>query len=156
MADEVKKEDQAASTGTEVKNDDAGASSADTGLDLADALAQALERETKVIEERDNYKAGMLKAKGKTSAGESAGDETKDSSATASAIEKLLLRNKELELAAANRSQTSTGGQGGSTETPFKVGDNMLSDAQLQDLKGRGWDDVKIARFKFNLQKNRT
>lgn len=158
----VENENQEAAAGTEVENDGAGASSANDGVDLALALAEALEREesekalrVKAESDRDNYKLGLLKAKGKTATDGNEGKET-ISPETTSAIEKLLLRNKELETAAVNRSQTGSGGQGTSTETTFKVGDNMLSDAQLQDLKQRGWDDTKIALFKKNLQKTRT
>lgn len=157
MADEVKTNDQAASTGTEVENNGAGASSANEGVDLADALAQALEREEKITKERDNYKEGMLKAKGKLPADDKTGEEKQgaDSPEVKSAIEKLLLRNKELETAATARSQIGSGGQGASTDTTMKVGDNLLSEDQVKELKARGWDDVKIARFKVNLQKTR-
>lgn len=155
----VENEGQSAATGTEVENNGAGASSANDGVDLALALAEALEREesekalrVKAESDRDNYKLGLLKAKGKTATGGTEGTEIISPEAT-SAIEKLLLRNKELETAAANRSQTSSGGQGASTETTMTVGDNMLSAAQVQDLKARGKSDEWIARFKANLQK---
>lgn len=158
MADEVKTNDQTASTGTEVETTDAGASSADTVALLADALAKALEREEKSNQERDNYKEGMLKAKGKISTEEIDGKEKAldaNSPELVSAIEKILLRNKELETAAANKSQIATGGTGTSTDTTMKVGDNTFSDDQLKDLKARGFDDAKIARLKANIHKTR-
>lgn len=153
----VENTDQNAAAGTEVETNDAGASSAKDGeLDMAEALLKALERAEKAEKDRDNYKEGMLKAKGKNQAGEKEGEDAAAvSPEVASALEKILLRSKELETAAAARAQIASGAQGASTDTSMKVGDNMLSDGQMQDLKARGWDDNKIARFKQNLMKSR-
>lgn len=159
MSDEVKKVDQAASTGEEVKKDDVAASTtnAETDLDLAEELVKALERAAKAETDRDNYKEGMLKAKGKLKTDETATDETgsTDSAAATSGLQPLLRRIKELETAAANRTQISTAGQGAGSETTMKVGDNMLSSDQIKALQAKGWDDKKIARFKQNLINSR-
>lgn len=132
--------------------------------DLAEALKQSLEREAKVIVERDNYKEGMLKAKGKIKTDEGADEgegegekaKTTDTSAELIGLVKTLInRNQELVTASVNRQQISTAGQGGSAETKIEPTDNLLSAAQVNDLKTRGWDDKKIARFKENLLKTR-
>lgn len=156
MADEVKKDSEQASAQEEVKKTDVDASATDTEdeLNLAEELVKALEREQKLTEERDNYKEGMLKAKGKLKGDEDAGDETKKDS-LAPALQPLLRRIKELETAAANRNQISTSGQGTGSETTLRVGDNMLSADQIVALKAKGWDDKKIARFKENLKNSR-
>jgi hypothetical protein len=155
----------AGTTVVEKKEDEATASQ---GFNLADALEKTLERAEKAEKDRDNYKRGLLKAKGKTEEDEEEPDvedldtriangvaraladkETKDST------QQLLKRIKEMEKAFENKSQLSNAGVGTGTESQLKVGDNQLSDAQLADLKGRGWDDAKIARFKQNLLKVR-
>lgn len=154
MADEVKKVDQVASTGEEVKKTDVAASTTATedDLNLAEELVKSLEREQKLTEERDNYKEGMLKAKGKLK-GDDGVNETTDS--TPAALAPLLRRIKELETAASNKSQISTSGQGTSSETTLKVGDNMLSADQIKALQAKGWDDKKISLFKKNLLNSR-
>lgn len=162
MSDEVKKVTEAASTQEEVKKDDVAASpTKEEVAELAEALAQSLEREDKTAKERDNYKQGMLKAKGKLKASETEEEEvtteTKDTSSELIGVVKTLLkRNQEMETALVNRSQISTAGQGSSSETKVEVGDNLLSPDQLKDLKGRGWNDEKIARLKAHLQKARS
>ncbi len=161
MADEVKKVTEAASTQEEVKKEGVEASPTKEELaEMAEALAQSLEREEKLSKERDNYKQGMLKAKGKLKADETEEEEvteTKDtSSELISVVKTLLKRNQEMETALVNRSQISTAGQGTGSEAKVEVGDNLLSPDQLKDLKARGWDDTKIARLKANLQKARS
>jgi hypothetical protein len=165
MADEVKKVDPTASAGAEVKKEDAAASPAG-GIDLADTLMSTLDKLEKSEKERENYRIGMLKAKGKVKddAGE---DEEKDTEAQPVKVaatesseiigiaKQLIKRNQELETAMLNKSQIANSPQGGSSETVFKVGDNMLSEAQIGALKAKGWDDKKISRFKENLLKVR-
>lgn len=161
----------AADTTTEVKKESSDASTT-TGIDLADALEQSLERERKLEEERDNYKKGLLKAKGKDTGDYSdLSEDERINAAVARALadskfaeekkvqeentKQLIRRVKELEAASAAKSQMASSGIGGSNETVFKVGDNMLSEDQTQALRNKGWDDNKIARFKANLQKSR-
>ncbi len=142
------------------------------GVDLAEALNSALERAEKAEKDRDNYRDGMLSAKGKKQTATE--DETDDERVARLVLEKLaenertnsdsdvkklvpqlIRRNKELELAmqTKNAAGTTTAGGGGNTDTTPKPTDNMLSEAQMQGLKARGWDDKKIARFKQNLAK---
>lgn len=161
--DEVKKDAETASTQEEVKKEGADASTAkEDELDMAEELVKSLEREVKLREERDNYKTGMLKAKGKLAEDDADDEEevivekkTKDSSELVSVVKELLRRNKELETAVINKSQVSTAGQGAGSESSMKVGDNVLSADQIKELKSRGWDDTKIALFKKNLLKTR-
>lgn len=159
---------QEAATETEVKKEEAAASPSET-VNLAEALEKTLEKLGKTEEERDNYKTGLLRAKGKIEVEEDAdledrllarlrqglkdeerakGEEERDE-----ITKKLIQRNKELEEAVKNKTTVATAGVGASSETTTKVSDNMLSEAQLNELRGRGWDDEKIARFKQNLSK---
>lgn len=132
---------------------------------LTEALKMSLEREAKVAEERDNYKEGMLKAKGKLKTDEAeeeeGGEATKpakkaeDSSELAGIVKELLKRNQEITTAIVNKSQVATAGQGGGSEAKMEVSDNLLSAGQIKDLKARGWDDKKISRLKENIQRTR-
>lgn len=165
MADTVEKGAGAAGSQEEVEKDDAEASTAELSKEdiaaMAEALGASLKREAKTAEERDNYKEGMLKAKGKlksTDTEEEVGEaqaKSEDSSELVGVVKELLKRNQEIVTAVVNKSQVATTGQGGSSETKVDVGDNLLSAAQLKDLKARGWDDTKIARLKENLHKTR-
>lgn len=165
MAKEVEKGAEDASSQKEVKKDGVEASttkelSTEDIAALAEALKAGLEREKQLAIERDNYKEGMLKAKGKLKSDETEEDEGadkkgKDSSELVDVVKELLKQNQEITVAAINRSQIATSGQGGSSEAKVEVSDNLLSAAQLKDLKARGWDDKKIARFKQNLQNSR-
>lgn len=142
------------------------------GVDLAEKLEKTLEQLAKSEEERDNYKRGMLKAKGKTDEDEDDDSEEeklfkklearlKDSETekarkeAADLTKQLIKRNKEMEEALKNKSQMSGAATGTGTESQLKVGDNQLSEAQLAELKKRGWNEEKIARFKQNLLKIR-
>jgi hypothetical protein len=180
MSDENKESKTgAADSGTDASKNDGGTTDAGTtgqksdGVDFADALEKALERAEKAEKDRDNYRTGMLAAKGKNQAG--AEGETDDERIARLVLEKLaedqrtnsdseikklvpqiLRRNKELETAMqAKQAAGTTAAGGGSTDTTPKPSDNMLSDAQMTALKARGWDDKKISRFKENLAKAR-
>lgn len=167
MDSTVEKGAEGAGSQEEVKKDGADASTELTSEDitaLTEALKMSLDRETKLAAERDNYKEGMLKAKGKLKSKDGAGDEdddgasgTKDetSPVLADTVKQLLKRNAELVTAVVGRSQIATSGQGTGSDTKVEVGDNLLSTSQVADLKARGWDDVKIARFKQNLLRAR-
>ena len=156
----------------EVKKDEVVASTTgETGVDLAEELVKALEREQQVIAERDNYKRGMLKAKGKLKDDEDDNDEEEDetvvvkqkakaktdSSTTelVGLVKQVLKDNQELKTAIANKAQIGTAGAGAGTTTTLTVGDNVLSADQITSLKAKGWDDTKIARFKQNLLSSR-
>lgn len=164
MAETVEKGAEGAGSQEEVKKDGAGASDAkelskEDITALTEALKSSLEREKKTAEERDNYKEGMLKAKGKLKSDgaeeDEGADKGKDSSELVDVVKQLLKQNQEITIAAINKSQIATTGQGGSSEAKVEVGDNLLSAGQLKDLKAKGWDDKKIARLKENLQKTR-
>lgn len=66
---------------------------------------------------------------------------------------KILKTVSELKTAQKNRQQIANNGQGQGTETQ-KVSDGLLADAQVKELKARGWSEAKIERFKNNLAKN--
>lgn len=66
----------------------------------------------------------------------------------------LIKKNKELAIAAQNRSQMSNNAQGSSQEGMKPRTDTVLSNEQIKALKDRGWDDKKIELFKANLRKN--
>lgn len=175
MADVVEKKTETATAQQgveEVKSPAPVASEAKAdGLDLADALEKTLEALSRTETDRDNYRDGLLAAKGKKSVARE--DETDDekiarivseqiaqteqTKTNAQVIEQtkqVIRRNKELELALQNKGTAGTGSsQGTTTDTTAKPGDNMLSDTQVNSLKARGWDDAKIARFKANLSK---
>lgn len=124
--------------------------------------------------DKENYRKGMLKAKGKLKDDGTPEEEdieekiarlvderlldTQFSKATAEKdqlIKDALARNKELELAIGNRSQIVTTDSGSSSDSKFAIKDNTLSDAKLAALKAKGWDDKKIAAYKANLLKLR-
>lgn len=170
MADEKAVETGSEAAGTTVVEKTDGDATATQDLNLADTLEKTLEKLSKAEEERENYKRGMLKAKGKGE--EDTDDDTgedalfnkfkarlKDEEADverkeATALtQKLIKQNKEMVEALKNKSQISGAPVGTGSESTLKVGDNMLSEAQLQELKNRGWDDAKITRFKQNLLK---
>ncbi len=180
MSDETKESKTGATdSGTDASKNNGGTTDAGTtgqesdGIDLAEALNTALERAEKAETDRDNYRNGMLAAKGKKQTG--TGEETDEDRIARLVLEKLaenertnsdsdvkklvpqlIRRNKELELAMQTKQAAgTTAAGGGSTDTTPKPTDNMLSDTQLTALKARGWDDKKISRFKENLAKAR-
>jgi hypothetical protein len=151
--------------GNEVINN--GGQSASSGQkDPEQLLQEANARIAKLAEERDNYKRGMLMAKGKLDKDdddnqqpdirEIAREEARamlaetDFGKAVQERDELITRiakeNKELKLAIGNRPGTGTS-QGGNQESE-KPKDNTLSEAQERDLRARGWDDKKIEHFK--------
>lgn len=128
----------------------------------------------KVQEEKENYRKGMLIAKGKmpedrrTDDGEPETAEsmtrrivqetmlsTKEAQLQAekdAAIAALAKRNKELETALRNRSQVSSQtGEGSNQDKPEGKRDNYFSNDQLSSLKAKGWSDQKIEAAKKNM-----
>lgn len=144
---------------------------------LEEQLAAKDAEIAKLTEEKDNYKRGMLKAKGKPAKDEEEDEDadedidtkidrkvnerlldTKISNAQADKdelLKKALARNKELETAIKNRSQISTSGQGSGSESKLTPKDAILSEEKIKQFKGMGWDDAKIERYKQNLMKNK-
>lgn len=147
-----------------------------TEVDYEALLAQKDSELQKVRDEKENYRKGMLKAKGKIpEENQSDADEpedldtiidrkvqekllsTKEAQIQAekdAAYKAVLKRNKELEVALRNRGQiTSSAGVGSNQEKPEGKVDNVLSNDQIANLKAKGWDDKKIEEFKKNLTK---
>lgn len=147
-----------------------------TEVDYEAELAKANDKIVKLGQEKENYRKGMLKAKGKlpdeddnsSNDGEDIDSkvkrivqeqllDTKEAQALAdrdNLVKDLAKRNKELTLALKNRGQvTSTSGQGSNQDRPEGKIDNVLSNEQLTSLKAKGWDEKKIEEFKKNLIK---
>lgn len=144
-------------------------------VDYEAVLAQKDAELAKVREEKDNYRKGLLKAKGKIPDVSSDNDGIEDAESMTrrivqetllstkeaqlqadkdNALKAVLKRNKELELALKNRGQvTDTSSQGSNQEKPEGKKDNTLSNEQLNGLKSKGWSDKKIEEFKKNLSK---
>lgn len=141
-----------------------------------EALLAAKDAElAKVAEEKENYRKGMLKAKGKLPEESSDNDTpenleeiidrkvqekfltTREAQIQAEKDDiqkKSLARIKELELALKNRGQiTSTSAGGSNQDKPEVKTDTYLSNEQLNALKAKGWDDKKIEDFKKNAIK---
>lgn len=145
-------------------------------VDYEAVLSQKDAEIAKVREERDNYKKGLLKAKGKTHEDyQSDTDENEDAdSRTRRIVQETLLstkeaqlqaekdqalaavlkRNKELETALKNRSQvTTTSGDGSNQDKPEGKKDNYFSNEQILALRAKGYDDKKIETLKANMNK---
>lgn len=145
-------------------------------VDYEALLAQKDAEIAQVRTEKDNYRKGLLKAKGKlpedvdldssTPEGMDALIDrkvqekflsTKEAQLHAekeATLKAVLKRNKELEVALKNRGQISTTSGAGSNEDKAEVKtDKVLSADQINSLKAKGWDDKKIEAFKKNLNK---
>ena len=139
--------------------------------DLLEVLQAKDEEIQKIAAERDNYKKGLLKAKGKIQDDE---DETEDPTDLMrriareellasqegilrkekdELIKKVLKENKELKLASRNREQLSKTENSTSVDTPKPEKTDTLSKDQIESLKKKGWDDKKIELYKKNLAK---
>ncbi len=131
---------------------------------------EALEAENKRLTgERDNYKRGLLKAKGKIV--EDIVDEDPDEKMQRIAeatvansrlaeiareqddiIRKALKENNELKLALKNKSGTPPASIGTHVGGP-EVQDTSVTPEQLAYFKAQKWDDKKIENYKKNLRK---
>jgi len=138
------------------------------GADELEMVSVLLDNLKKVEAERDNYRKGMLKAKGKISEPEDVEEDldakldrkleerfaaNKVLQAQAALEEKIRQQAKELKeakLALANRSQLKSSASI-SGDATVDVPDNILSPAQLDELKAAKWSDSKIALLKKNL-----
>jgi hypothetical protein len=141
-----------------------------------EALLKAKDEElTFVKEKKEQYRKGLLKAKGKLPDEDdnSSNDEDIDAKIDRKVQEKLLAtreasiiaekdalvsslakRNKELTLALKNRGQISTtSGQGSNEDRQEVKTDKYFSKEQIADLKKRGWSDEKIETAKKNMLK---
>jgi hypothetical protein len=147
-----------------------------TEVDYEAILVQKDAELAQVRTEKDNYRKGLLKAKGKLPEEDYSDDNTpenmealidrkvqekflstKEAQIQAekdSALKAVLKRNKELELALKNRGQiSSNSGQGSNQDKPEGKIDNYFSNEQIQALKAKGYDDKKIEQLKKNLSK---
>lgn len=147
-----------------------------TEVDYEAQLAAKDAEIAQVRTEKDNYRKGLLKAKGKLPDEEdnsSNGDESEDARIARIVKEQLLStreaqviaekevlvqelakKNKELTLALKNRGQvSSTTGQGSNEDRAEVKTDRVLSPEQLNALKARGFNDKMIEDFKKNLNK---
>lgn len=147
-----------------------------TQVDYAAVLAEKDAELAKVRQEKDNYKKGLLKAKGKLPEDyQTDTDETETQEAMTrrivqetmlstreaqlqvekdQTISALLKRNKEVETALKNRGQiTSTSGDGSNQEKPEGKKDNYFSNDQISALRAKGYDDKKIETLKKNMTK---
>lgn len=151
----------------------AGEAAAAEPSDLEKSLAEKDALIEKIATERDNYKRGMLKAKGKIKPeDEDDPEESIDDKVSRLVREQMLdtqfvqaqkekddlvkqalARNKELETALRNRSQISTADAGSGSEQKLTVKDSVLTDDQMKALRAKGWDDAKIELYKKNLRK---
>lgn len=145
-------------------------------VDYQAELARVNAELAKTNEDKENYRKGMLKAKGKLpDSGNSDDDELSLDEKIAIAVKgqildtneaklkqekdellgKVLKENSEMRVALQNRSQVSSGAQGASNETKIEPSGQFFSEAQIADLKKRGWNDAKIEAFKKNVLRNK-
>lgn len=144
-----------------------------TEVDYEAVLAEKDAEIAKIRGEKENYRRGMLKAKGKLPDEDDNSVEELDAKVSRLVEEKLLSRreeqaqaekdkfitdlarkNKELTLALKNRGQiTTTSGIGSNEDKPEVKDNSFFSKDQITSLKAKGWSDAKIETFKQNLAK---
>lgn len=143
-------------------------------VDYEAVLAEKDAEIAKVQAEKENYRKGLLKAKGKIPADyQTDTDEPEDTeSMTRRIVNETILstkeaqlqaekdatikaqskRLKELEIALKNRGQiTSNSADGSNQEKPEGKKDNYFSNDQLTALRAKGYDDKKIETLKKNM-----
>ena len=156
----------------EVETKEQVASPAQTELEAQ--LAEKDARIAKLTSEKENYKKGMLKAKGKVKDEDYSEPVDEDLDAKIARkvqetlldtqlqnalkekddlIKKALERNKELETTIANRSQISGAPVGAGSEQKLTPKDAVLSEEKIKYFKSQGKSDAWIERFKQNLMK---
>ncbi len=143
-------------------------------VDYEAELAKKDAEIAKIAQEKENYRRGMLKAKGKLPDEDdnSSNDEDLDAKIDRKVQEKYLATReaqviaekdalilasakklKELTLALKNRNQvSSSSGQGSNQDRQEVRTDSTLSEDQINSLRSKGWDDKKIEQFKKNLK----
>lgn len=143
-----------------------------TEIDAEATIARLEAEKAKIAQERDNYRVGMLKAKGKIPESVIENDEEIEDKMKRIAMEamsesrlaeiaheqdeiiKIALReNKELKLALKNNPSgkpLSTG----TDSTLVSTNSGILSKEQIDLLKAKGWSDKKIELLKTNIRKN--
>lgn len=169
--EEAVKTDQAAAPGAVESQPNAAE------VDYEAVVSQLLDENKKLATERENYRKGMLQAKGKTPKEAQATMETAedlDAMIDRKVQEKMLgtqqviaaqkleetvksmaKQLKEAKLALANKAGASTTVQPNGSSDLKPTTDNFFSPEKLAALKAKGWDDKKIEMFKKNLAKAR-
>ncbi len=146
-------------------------------VDYEALLAEKDAELAKVQTEKENYRKGLLKAKGKLPEdyqldlddSEEDADtrtrrivreeflQTKEAQLQAEkdqTTKAALKRIKELEIALKNRGQvTATSGEGSNQDKPEGKKDNYFSNDQISALRAKGYDDKKIELLKQNMTK---
>lgn len=145
-------------------------------VDYEAELKKKDEELAQIRTEKENYRKGMLKAKGKLPEEEELDSSTpegldalidrkvqekmlstKEAQLNAErdfALQGIIKRNRELEVALKNRGQiTSASGLGANQDKPEGKSDSYFSNDQIADLKKRGFDDKKIEELKKNMSK---
>lgn len=142
-------------------------------VDYEALLADKDAKIAKVQEEKENYRKGMLKAKGKLPEEDETPPENWREEARRIAREEYLStqeaqlqaerddtlkavikQNKELIVTLKNRGQISSNSAAGSNEDKPEVkADSYFSNEQLRSLKAKGWSDKKIEEAKKNMLK---
>ncbi len=148
------------------------ATSTTTEIDAEARIAQLEAEKTRIATERDNYRTGMLKAKGKLPADDPELDLTGDDRLRAIAREELanselariaeeqdtiikatLKENKELKLAQMNKT-TVPATVGAHSESQTVSTDPIIPADQMAYFKSKNWTDKDIELYKKNLMKN--
>ncbi len=147
-----------------------------TEVDYEAVLAQKDKELSEVKQERENYRKGMLKAKGKLPEEEESDNSTPEGMEALidrkvqekflstreaqlqadkdAAIKALAKRNKELETALKNRGQvTSPSAAGSNQDRQEGKTDTYFSNEQISALRAKGYDDAKIETLKKNMSK---
>lgn len=147
-----------------------------TEVDYEAVLAQKDAELAQVRTERENYRKGMLKAKGKLpeeNYQDNDSSETQEEMVRRVTREEILTtkeaqlqaekdatqkaamkRIKELEVALKNRGQISqSSGEGSNQDKPEGKKDNYFSNEQIAALRAKGYDDKKIETLKKNMTK---
>ena len=144
-----------------------------TEVDYEAELKKKDDELVKVREEKENYRKGMLKAKGKLPEDDDLEEESLDDKVSRMVKEQILStreatvqaekdalvsslakKNKELTVALKNRAQITDTSAAGSNQDKQEVNANsFFSKEQLASFKTMGWSDEKIEKAKQNMLK---
>lgn len=137
-------------------------------------IAALIAENAKLASDRDNYRQGLLVAKGKIDAPEmdltdptqiaefiqqqvsqtlSATSAQKAQEDLMSYAKDLARKNKELTLALQNKAGMSASGQGSGSSDHSESQIGYFSKDQVADFKKKGWSDEKIKRAEMNMRK---
>jgi len=145
-------------------------------VDLEAVIKSKDEELAKVQAERDNYRRGLLKAKGKMPEAKDADDldpqnideiierkvsekvlATREAQILAeknAAFAQVLKRNKELEVALKNRAQVASPSAAGSNQAEPSVNTSYFSADQIASLKKRGFNDEMVKKAEENARRS--